>query len=39
MVKIGKQRDIDKLPLHLKIKRQRMQNNGNVDQDDIDREV
>jgi hypothetical protein len=39
MSKIGRQRDFDKLPLHLKIKRERMQKNQNVDPDDINKEV
>ena len=39
MLKIAKQKDIDRLPLHLKIKKERIKRNGNVDQDDIDREV
>lgn len=39
MLKIAKQRDIDKLPLHLKLKKEKIRNNQNVDQDEIDREV
>ena len=39
MMKIGRQKEIDKLPLHLKIKRERVQNNQNVEPEDINKEV